>query len=142
MKDEILLDSNILVYAYDVDAGKKHEIAKTFLEKCYKGEKVFALSIQNLNEFYTIVTTKIENPLKKEIALERINSFLNFHGFRILTPSQKTISLAIHLNKSSGIHYWDCFLAATMLENRIFHIYTENTKDFTFTGITAKNPFI
>lgn len=131
MRDELfLLDSNILVYAYDRSDQAKHRKARILLEGCFRGERTFAVSIQNLNEFYTIVTTRIEHPLDKEDALERIKSILDFDGFKILVPTPQAILTAIHLNIASGKPYWDCFLASTMLENRVFHIYTENRKDF------------
>ena len=42
-----------------------------------------------------------------------------------------------------NINYWDAFIAATMIENKIFNIYTENTKDFLkIDGIKARNPFV
>ncbi len=141
MKGDVLLDSNILVYAYDSDAGKKHEIARSFLESCYKGQASFFVSVQNLNEFYVVVTSKIERPMGKEAAIQRIQNMVNFDGFRVLVPSEKTIFKAANLDMKPNSHYWDCFLTATMIENNVFRIYTENTKDFNFHGISAENPF-
>ncbi len=36
--------------------------------------------------------------------------------------------------------FWDSLLAATMKENNIFNIYTENIKDFKVPWINAINP--
>jgi len=39
------------------------------------------------------------------------------------------------------VHFWDALIAATMIENNVFTIFTENTKDFKkIKGITAINP--
>ena len=36
MSDEIcLIDTNILVYAYDESEGKKHEICKRLIDECW-----------------------------------------------------------------------------------------------------------
>ena len=142
MADEILLDSNILVYAYDASEASKNKIAKGLLENCFNRNRRFFVSIQNLNEFFITVTKKIERPMDKSEALGRVKNIMDFNGFNVLVPTSEATITAIHLNISSGSHYWDCFLAATMLENRVFRIYTENVKDFSrFPGVLAENPF-
>ena len=56
-------------------------------------------------------------------------------------PKITTIIRAIDINLEYNIPYYDALLAATMRENGIFNIYTENVKDFKAVGIKAVNPF-
>ena len=59
MKDNIsLIDSNILVYAFDSSEKPKHKKAKELLKKCWNGERKFAVSTQNLSEFFVNATKK------------------------------------------------------------------------------------
>ncbi len=138
MTDEYLLDSNILIYAYDTSEGKKHELAKELLEDCFMGQP-FAVSLQNLTEFFNAITKKIEHPLSSNEAEDVIKIILEFKNFRKLIPTDKTLLRAMRLGKTG--HFWDAMIAATMLENGISQIYTENTKDFQIPGITPINPF-
>lgn len=137
-----LIDSNILVYAYDKSEPKKREKAKNLLEKCWRKEKKFALSIQNLSEFFVAVTEKIEKPISKSKAHEIISDLIEFENWTILTFGSRTVLSAINYSKKSNVPYWDGLIVATMLENQVFKIYTENTKHFRkIKQITPENPF-
>lgn len=63
------VDTNILVYAYDLTAGRKHSQAQEIMERLWEsGEGV--LSIQVLQEFYVTVTGKIPEPITARKARE------------------------------------------------------------------------
>jgi predicted nucleic acid-binding protein len=50
--------------------------------------------------------------------------------------------LTSKISKQHKIHFFDSLLAATMQENGISKILTENVKDFNkIAGIEAENPF-
>lgn len=138
MTDKYLLDTNILVYAYDASEGKKYELARALLEDCFLGHS-FSVSLQNLTEFFSIITKKVERPMSNQEAEEIVKIVLEFKNFKKLIPTELTLLHAIRLSKHG--HFWDAMIAATMLENGITHIYTENAKDFQIPGITAINPF-
>lgn len=60
--NKVFLDTNIIVYAYDVSAEKKHEIAEEILMNLWNyGQGV--ISTQVLQEFFVSVTQKIPQPL-------------------------------------------------------------------------------
>lgn len=140
--DTFLLDSNLLVYAFDASEKEKQENAKILLDFCIDGKRKCAVSIQNLSEFFVSVTKKIPKPLSKEEGAKIVKKLIDFEGIIKIKPSEITIMRALDISITSNIHYWDALIAATMLENGIFHIYTENTKDFSkINGIRAINPF-
>ena len=143
MTDEIFaLDSNVLVDAYDESEPKKREQAKNLLARCWKTETKLALSTQNLSELYWVVSRKAKPPLSNLLAKEIILSILNFENFIKIGMNAGTVVRAIDISEKSGVMFWDALLAATMEENGIFRIYTENIKDFSrIEGIKAVNPF-
>ena len=142
MRDNLfLIDSNIFVYAFDSSEKLKHIKAKALLKKCWKGKQKFAVSIQNLSEFFVNVTKKIERPISREEGAKIVNSILEFDGFLKLEPKKETISKAISISIKNNMSYWDSLIAAAMIENEIFNIYTENAKDFKIDGIKTTNPF-
>ena len=57
MSGKVFIDTNILIYAHDLDAEEKHTIAATILKNLWETETGI-ISAQVLQEFYV----NIENP--------------------------------------------------------------------------------
>jgi predicted nucleic acid-binding protein len=141
MNGNFLIDSNVLIYAYDNSDIKKCETAKRLLEKCWKGEITYAISSQNLAEFFVVVTRKVPHPIDAKQAEHIISDITLFTQWNILSYNEQSILKAIQLSPQSA-HFWDALIVATMLESGIFNIYTENVQHFSpFKGIRAVNPF-
>jgi predicted nucleic acid-binding protein len=135
-----LIDSNIIIYAFDSTEKKKHEVAKRLLMKGFEGEK-FVFSVQNLSEFFVVITKKVPNPISAKEANTIIKKLAMTDHFWILNFNAVTITKAIEFVEKYKISYWDALIAATMLEKDINVIYTENTKDFSkIPEIKAINP--
>ena len=105
-----LIDSNILVYAYDSNENDKHIISKNILNKCWKKEVSYALSTQNLSELFVVTTKKISNPISMKEMEENIKDIINFSNFQILKIKPKTILNAIKLSFEYKAHYWDSLI--------------------------------
>ncbi|MEA1957212.1 MAG: PIN domain-containing protein [Euryarchaeota archaeon] len=142
MSDEIcLIDTNILVYAYDESEGKKHEICKGLIDECWRLSKKYSISIQNLSEFYVVITKKIEKPVPMETAKEIIGDIIEFQNWMVMGYDARTILSAFEINITYEAHYWDALIAATMRENNIFSIYTEDDDFESIPWLTVINPF-
>jgi predicted nucleic acid-binding protein len=74
MTDKTFVDTNVLIYAHDIDASTKHQIAKSTLRELWS-ERTGVLSMQMLQEFYVNVTRKIASPLPKETARLVVNTY-------------------------------------------------------------------
>jgi predicted nucleic acid-binding protein len=74
MSDKTFVDTNVLIYAHDVDAKAKRERAKNVLLELWT-HRTGALSTQVLQEFYVNVTRKIAKPLSKAEARLIVNSY-------------------------------------------------------------------
>lgn len=142
IEDETLIDTNVLVYSFDNHEKEKHKIAKNlFLDIFSKNVEVF-ISIQNLSEFYNISTQKISSPLTKNEAREIVREIIKTKNFKILGFNEKTVLSAIDIQINYNSSYWDSLIAATMQENNICRIITENEKDFKkIPWIKIINPF-
>ena len=65
MKGDIfLVDTNILVYSYDASESEKQNICNALLKKCWMQKTTYAIALQNLSEFYVVVTRLSEKYLK------------------------------------------------------------------------------
>ena len=66
--------------------------------------------------------------------------------FRIILPTDRTVQRLHALltdRPAIGQHVFDAFLAATMLENNVRTIYTQNVKDFEiYHDLQAINPLV
>jgi predicted nucleic acid-binding protein len=62
MTDRVFVDTNVLIYAHDLDAGLKHDRAVSIVSGLWVKENGI-LSVQVLQEFYVNVTRKISRPL-------------------------------------------------------------------------------
>jgi predicted nucleic acid-binding protein len=69
------VDTNVLIYAHDVDAQMKHAIAQDILRELWT-RRTGALSTQVLQEFYVNVTRKIASPLSKPSARATVDNYV------------------------------------------------------------------
>lgn len=136
-----LIDSNILVYSIDRSEEEKHERAKKLFNELLEDEKLF-LSVQNLTEFYSVSTRKIEDKLDHEEAMRMINNLKNIKEVEIDNLNINNLSKGAKIAEQNQTDYWDSLIAAVMKENNVEKIYTENTKDFeNIPSIEPENPF-
>ena len=130
----VLLDSNILIYAEQAEDAH-HETAKSLRDRALTGEIKACISPQVLSEFFAIVTNprRVSTPLTVERALENIRKYNQSKKLVKIFPGSNIINRMIALLEAcpvSGADIHDLYLAATMLENDVSHIYTYNVADF------------
>src|SRR5512142_2307337 len=65
MSDRTFVDTNVLIYAHDVDAESKHEVAKHVLRELW-GQRSGALSPQVLQELVDATEAEISNAFRIE----------------------------------------------------------------------------
>ena len=133
-----LIDTNLLIYAYEKEHSIKKKKAQELIESCLRGKIKLAVSNQNLAEFAHVVTKK--GKLTFEQANASLYDILNFDGFIKLNYSADTVLLAAEIAGEHKMSFWDSLIAATMKENNIFNIYTENIKDFKIPWLNPVNP--
>jgi len=137
-----LIDSNILTYVFDADEPDKQRACRELIGDCWNRKRKYTVSVQNLSEFYVVVTSKIKNPIPKKIASQFVSSIVEFHDWKVINFDADTVLSAIEINMEYGIHYWDAVLAATMKEHGIFSIYTEDQHFSRIPWLVATNPMV
>ncbi len=143
IENNSLIDSNILVYAFDKDEKDKNLTAKQIVERIFNGEIKIFLSTQNLSEFYYNVTKKINKPLEIIEAREIISDLVSLSNIKIIKINKNTILNAIEISIAYKVSYWDSLIASVMKENHVYDIITENDKDFKkIPWLKVTNPFI
>lgn len=136
-----LFDTNILVHAYTISDERRHEIALPLIERVWAGEEGIT-TLQNLCEFFFVVTRKVAKPIAPAAAESVLRGILLGSQWTVIDRNPETVVKAIDLVKVHRVPFWDALIAACMLEHGIHIIVTENERDFTrIPGITVSNPF-
>jgi predicted nucleic acid-binding protein len=137
MSDRTFVDTNVLIYAHDVDAKAKHEIAKGVLAELW-GLRTGALSMQVLQEFYVNVTRKIPSPLSKRAARPVVESYTTW----CIETTPAEIAAAFRIEDECRIGFWDALIVATAIKCGAVRILSEDLNaGQTIAGMRIENPF-
>jgi predicted nucleic acid-binding protein len=93
-----------------------------------------------LPEFSVVVSEKARNPIPRPILRKFLAAVAAYDGWTIVGYDAGTILAANDLKERCSLHFWDALLAATMKENGISTIYTEDRHFERVPGITVTNP--
>jgi len=132
---KIFLDTNVLVSSIDT-TRINHKKALRLIGKIKRKELQGFISTQIVGEFYVSLTRifgGIEAPLSPEEAKEEIEQMLSSGIFVVLPVTELALRKSLILSSKKGIkgvNFWNAVVIATMLENEISILYTENLKDF------------
>ena len=141
MKDKHFLDTNVFIYAIDTSPGlkKKREIARRLVREHIQNEKG-VISIQVLQEFYQVSTSKIQVPLSVEEALE----YLHYMAvFDTVHPEFDMIIAAIRLHEKHHISFWDGLIIQAALTAGCSRLLSEDLQhSFEIDHLHIENPFI
>ena len=136
--DKCFLDTNILVYAFDVSAGRKHEVAKRIVIDLWE-TKDGILSIQVLQEFFVSVTKKIPKPMDAGLAREIVSDLLKWD---IIINDKNSLLEAIDIHIRYNYSFWDSLLIQAAIRSGAALLLTEDLTDSQkIKGISIKNPF-
>jgi predicted nucleic acid-binding protein len=136
MSARIFVDTNILIYAHDVDAGAKHQVAKNVLRELWS-QRSGVLSMQVLQEFYVNVTRKIASPLSKDVARLVVNSY----SVWCIETTPAEISTAFRIEDESRIGFWDALIVAAAVKCGALRILSEDLNaGQVIAGIPIENP--
>jgi len=139
----ILFDTNVLVYAVDLEAPQ-HPASRALVEAVAEGRIKGAVVSQVLLEFYAVVTDRrrVRQPLQPEEAWEQVVSLNGI--FRVLDAGPRAFEYLKTLLAASGVKggdIFDAYLVAQMKALEISLLCTYNTRDFTgYDGIVARTP--
>jgi len=136
--DKCFLDTNILVYAFDVSAGQKHEVAKRIVIDLWN-TKDGILSTQVLQEFFVSVTRKIPKPMNAGLAREIVSDFLKWD---IVINDENSLLEAIDIHIRYNYSFWDSLLVQAAIRSGAVILLTEDlVGGQTINGLSIKNPF-
>ena len=138
MTVKTFVDTNILLYAYDREAGEKHQMARKAVVELWENNGG-VLSAQVLEEFYVNVTRKIPKPLTKKQGLELISQYLSWDTVSI---HGGMVAEAAQLEERAKISFWDALIVVSAQRSGARLLLTEDFQaGRKFGDLAVKNPF-
>ena len=137
-EDKIFIDTNIIIYAYDVSAVGKHQIASHILSDLWNSG-LGVLSTQVLQEFFVNIVQKIQKPIDKKLAKEIVRDFLRW---QVVVNNGDSILDAIDIYDKYRYSFWDSMIIEAAIKGGAVFLMSEDLQHGqVISGVTIRNPF-
>jgi predicted nucleic acid-binding protein len=138
MSARAFVDTNVLVYAHDLDAGDRHAVAAKLVAELWEARSA-VISTQVLQEFYVNATRKIPSPLPRVVARRIVRTYASWQTETIGAPE---IEVASELEEQHRLSFWDALIVAAALKGGAGTILTEDmSPGRSISGVRIENPF-
>ncbi len=132
------VDTNVLIYAEDRDAGERHEIARDLIVELWN-TRTGVVSVQVLQEFFVNITRKPKKPLSASRALDIVKEYLTWE---VVENSPALLVASIELHQKAQLSFWDASIVQAALEAGCSRLYTEDLNaGQRFGKLVLENPF-
>lgn len=130
------IDTNILVYSIDRDAGTRHEQSRDLVDAL--ADRDCVLTVQALAEFFHAVTRK--NKMPGEEAAAMVHDWMEL--FPVAIADGRTLSQAIQQKNEHGFAFRDAMLVQAARTAGVTRLLTEDMQDGRTVGaLRLENPF-
>lgn len=132
------IDTNVLVYAHDTDAGQRHATARALLAKLWNSRDG-SLSTQVLQEFYAVVTRKFRPVMPRAKARAIVAAYAEWCS--VATEPQLIVS-ASRLEEAHTLSFWDALIVQAAIQAGAERLVSEDLQNGRqFGALTIENPF-
>ncbi len=138
MSDKYFVDTNILMYAHDVAAGEKHEIAKALVAGLWN-TRSGVVSTQVLQELAVNLRTKARKPLDAKATRDIVSDYLAWH---VVVNGGDAILEALDFEARYQVSFWDALVIRAAQAAGAEILYSEDLSDGQRYGsVRVDNPF-
>jgi predicted nucleic acid-binding protein len=128
MSDRYFVDTNILIYAHNTDAGAKHERARALVGELWR-TRSGVLSTQILQELAVNLRRKTGQPLGAKATRDIITDYLSWHV--VVNDSVSTLE-ALEVQERYQISFWDALVIQAARTSGAEVLYSEDLSDGQF----------
>lgn len=129
------IDSNILVYANDINAGDKQARAIDIITGCMRAG-IGYISVQVLQEYANVALKKLGQ--EPPVVLRQLKLL---EALKIIIPSPKSVRRSVEISHTYQVSFWDASIIAAAEDADCEVICTEdlNTGQY-YAGLQVLNP--
>jgi predicted nucleic acid-binding protein len=131
------MDTNVLVYAYDLSDPRKQQIAQGLVRRAVAGE--IAASSQVLGEFAATLLHKLAPPAKPEDLMALLDAL---GPIKLVPIDCDVVVRAVQARAQYGVHFYDGMILAAAERGGCQKIWSEDLNDGQqYFGCAVENPF-
>lgn len=137
----IAIDTNVLIYAIDLEDLTKHDQANALLDGLATVDEECVCPWQVACELLAFLRRQQSLLLmSRETVVEVIGRVLN--TYPLTCPSPATFASAVDLHQRYSLSHWDSLLLAACVDAGVDTLYSEDMSDgMTYDSVTVINPF-
>ncbi len=137
MNAERFLDTNILLYAYDLDAPEKRRVALHFVEEGWRKLGATAISVQVLQEtFVNLQKHGVERD-------EAIQIMCDYSRWPVVETTVEILHDALREQGRWQLSFWDSLILAAARASGATELLSEDLNHGQdYGGVTVINPFL
>jgi predicted nucleic acid-binding protein len=130
------VDTNILIYSIDRDAGTRHVQARALMDRLPDMDCV--LTLQALAEFFHAATRKDKMPVEEAAAM--VHDWMEI--FPVAVADRRTLVGAMRLKEKESFAFWDAMLVEAARVSGVTRLLSEDMQDGRMVGaLRLENPF-
>lgn len=138
MSGRWFLDTNVLVYAFDVDEPEKRAWARALLGS--QDSSRFVISAQVLGEFWVTVTRQLRTPMPPSAARSAVAECARMP---VVATDLSLLQAAIDTATSAQLSYWDALIIEGAVVGGCDRVLTEDLDTgATIRGVEIVDPFV
>jgi predicted nucleic acid-binding protein len=133
--DQVFVDTNILVYAHNKDAGDKYRIAKEKVKSLWNRPLPPSISIQVLQEFYVNLIRKTVN------ATEARETVLSYLEWDVIDNDRLLLLDGMRMKEKWSLSCWDALILAAAKRAKARELWSEDLNPGrNYEGLVVVNP--
>lgn len=131
----VFVDTNILIYAHDKDAGKKYLAAKAVMELLWNRPILPSISIQVLQEFYV-------NLIRKKVKASDVReTVMNYLEWDVIHNDRHLLLEGMRLKDKFSLSFWDALIIAAAKTAKAKELWSEDLNPGQdYEGVVVINP--
>lgn len=135
--ERTFVDTNVLLHAYDTQAGSRHDRAAAALAELWEA-RAGVVSTQVLQEFAVNAKKKLKAP---NAAIARVIGA--YRAWDVHRVDVEDVLAALTTSEESMVSFWDALIVVSASRSGASRLYTEDLNDGqTIAGVRIVNPFV
>lgn len=138
MSDRYFVDTNILMYAHDTAAGRKHETARALVAELWE-TRSGVVSTQVLQELAVNLRKKSKKPLDAKATRDIVSDYL---AWQVVVNGGDSILEALDIEARYQVPFWDALVIQAAQASGAEILYSEDLSDGQhYGGVRVSHPF-